>query len=81
MKGSKHRQTGELVEDRMSARPDDAWEASGTNVSDRSSTLWRRGESPICDVAECTTRLSRYNRGTRCWRHTDRTFPDPRFMR
>lgn len=35
----------------------------------------------VCEVPECSTKLSRYNFRTRCWQHTEIAFPNYRGRR
>jgi hypothetical protein len=35
----------------------------------------------VCSAPGCTTRLSKYNVGDRCWQHADLTFPNFRGKR
>jgi len=39
------------------------------------------GEDRVCEVADCRTRLSRYNPARRCWQHADVVFPTYRGKR
>ncbi len=41
----------------------------------------RAADGRVCSAPGCTTKLSKYNAGDRCWQHADATFPNFRGKR